>query len=227
MNKQLLYHVVCSVDISNATYDYRVETRMQEITMPQLLPSTAYNCCVAIGAYIQNFTNCSSITTGESAGTSSNCSAVGGVLGTLTVILVLLLIGLIVCVAIYWKKIKASDQACKPSTRLVYDLQSWCAYSYYLILYIYRNSDSLEQDRTWHNPMYDAQNTEAPPLLYEVPNSSNPSGGAQPLNTEIQGPQENPSNSHYSALGPAYESMELNNYTATGAEAQDYSVLRH
>jgi len=126
MNEPLLYHVVCSAKISNVTNDYKVETQMQEITMSQLLPSTAYNCCVAISTYIQNFTACSSITTGESAGSSSNCSAVGGVLGTLTVILALLLIGvIIICVAIYWKKIKTSEQAHKHrsiSTRLVYDL---------------------------------------------------------------------------------------------------------
>ena len=125
MNVSFLYHVVCSAKISNATSDYKVETRTQEVTLShdQLLPSTAYNCCVSTGAYMQNFAVCSSITTASA--TTSNCSAVGGGLGALIAILVLLLIGVIVCIAIlYWKKIKASDQAChhrSTSTRLVYN----------------------------------------------------------------------------------------------------------
>ena len=118
-NVPLLYHIVCSasVNISNATYDHKVETQTQastfSVTLPQLLPSTAYKCCVSTDAHVQNLTACSSITTGESAGnsaTASNCysSAVGGGLGALVVILLLLLIGIIVYLK-FSQKTKVAD----------------------------------------------------------------------------------------------------------------------
>ena len=103
------YHIVCSafVNNSNGTYVYKVETQTQastfSATLSQLLPSTAYNCCVSTDAQIQNLTACSSIRTGESGGKSvtrstPKCygSAVGGGLGSLVAILLLLLIAVVV-----------------------------------------------------------------------------------------------------------------------------------
>ena len=108
----LSYYVICyaTINTSGITYKNKLETKVQNSTlsvmMPKLLSSTTYTCCVSTNANILNNTACISIKTVK----ISNCSAVGGGLGALVVILVLLLIGAI-CIIVYikfWQKIKAA-----------------------------------------------------------------------------------------------------------------------
>ena len=85
------------------------------VTFSKLPSSTNYNCCISTNAEFLNTDDCSLVMIGElmdtPAATTSNCSAIGGGLGALIIILVHILIG-VVCIVVYlkfWQKMKPID----------------------------------------------------------------------------------------------------------------------
>ena len=90
-------------------FDTEADDFTYSTTLTNLLPATVYECCVSAVRPKSNATNCTRVVTHDSSSSQGcNSDTVGGVLGTMSVILVLvfLLVGLGIAVAYLAFKLK-------------------------------------------------------------------------------------------------------------------------